>query len=204
VDSAAAPSLIDSLGRQAALLIERLDDPWRRIAELDDSLAGGVRLIVAASTSSDRFDGPRPTVARAISWIPVIVTRPMPATAARGTRSANPLSTIESRALRAAAAAVAEEFGPLRDTTGWRDRLPDWWRDSLATAGFPVAAAHALLPVGSLPAPVPLATAQLLPRPRPAVRGGPAAMDPHWWVWGLVLALFIVERFWALHRRGRS
>jgi hypothetical protein len=202
VDSAAPPALIDSLGQDATLLVERLDDPWRRVAELDDSLPDGVRLIVAAANSSDRFEGPRPTVARAITWILVAVARPMPTPAMHALRSAPPLSTIESRALRAAAAAVAEEFGPLRDTTGWQDRLPEWWRDSLATTGFPVAAAHALLPVRSSPAPVPLSTAQLLPRQRPAVRGGPAAMDLHWWLWVFALALFTVERFWAFRHRG--
>jgi hypothetical protein len=201
VDSAAAPTLIDSLGHEATLLVERLDDPWRRVAELDDSLPVGVRLIVAASNRSDRFEGPRPTVARAITWIPVTVARPLPTPATPSPRSTTPLSPIESRALRAAAAAVAEEFGALRDTAEWQDRLPQWWRDSLATTGFPVAAARALLPVRSFPAPVPLATAQLLPRRTKNVRGGSAAVDLHWWVWALAVALFAFERLWISRRR---
>ena len=202
VDSAATPALIDSLGQGAALLIERIDDPWGRVAELDDSLPDAVPLIVVAPNSSDRFSGPRPTVARAITWIPIAVTRPIARTATRDSRPPSPASASESRALTAAAAAVAEEFGSLVDTTGWRERLPDWWRDSLTSASFPVAVARVLAPERSRPASVTLTTVQLLPRVVSSRHGRGGTTDLHWWLWALALVLFTCERVWSARRRG--
>ena len=202
VDSAASAAFIDSVAHDADLLVERVDDPWRRVAELDDSLPAGVPLIVVAANGSDRVAGPRPVVARAVTWIPLATTRPVLRPASGSVLPRPHLSAAESRALLAAVAAVAEEFGPLKDTTGWEQRLPAWWHDSLATAGFPVAVAHALLPVTSLPASVPLATAQLLPRRADAARGNSAGADLHWWVWALAVALFGLERLLARRRGG--
>jgi len=202
VDSAASSALIDSLGRGAALFVERIDDPWRRVAELDDSLPDGLPLIVVASNNSARYAGPRPTVARAVTWIPIAVSRRVRRPASRDSRPASPVTPMQVRALAAAADAVAEEFGPLTDTTGWRERLPGWWRDSLTSASFPVAVARVLAPERTSPASVTLTTAQLLPRVGTTRHRRRGTTDLHWWVWSLALALFGCERIWSAHRRG--
>ena len=204
VDSAADPALIDSLGRGSVLFVERIDDPWRRVAELDDSLPDEVPLIVVATNSSERFRGPRPLVARAVTWIPITVTRPVARPATRDPRPPSPVSASESRALAVAVTVVSEEFGPITDSVGWESRLPAWWQDSLTAAAFPIAVAHALAPAKAFPAPVSLSIAQILPRQRAAVRGRSAAVDLHWWIWALALALFASERLWSLRRRGRT
>ncbi len=204
VDSAASSALIDSLGQGAALFVERIDEPWRRVAELDDSLPESLPLIVVASNDGARYTGPRPTVARAITWIPIAVPRPVVPPTNRIPRTASRVSAVESRALTAAATAVAEEFGPLTDTTGWRERLPEWWRDSLTRPSFPVAVARVLAPERTSPASVTLTTAQLLPRVVTTRHGQQGSTDLHWWFWALAVALFAGERLWALQRRGRA
>lgn len=194
VDSTASQALVDSLRGVATVSIERLDDPWRRVQEVDDSLPTGVPLIVAASNSSDLYSGPRPTVARRVEWIPVLGASWPQRLGSTNSRQPRALSALESRALAAALAAAAEEFGPLTDSAGWMGRLPEWWRDSLAVAAFPLAVARAVAPVNAAPAPVMLTVGQLLPRqvPRPARAGD--ALDLHWWVWGAALLLFLLER----------
>lgn len=203
VDSAAAASVRDSLGRNATLLVERIDDPWRRVAQLDDSLTAGVPLIVAATSGSDHFAGPRPVVARPVTWIPIVVERP----AVRSLVVAPEMpaahhTPTEARALAAVVASVAEEFGPLKDTAGWEGRLPAWWRDSLTSAAFPVAAARVLAPDRAAPPGVLLASAQVLPRVGTGQHGRRGTTDPHWWIWTLAVVLFTVERLWAARRRG--
>ena len=194
VDRATPVATIDSLRGHATVSVEALDDPWRRVQEVDDSLPTGVPLIVAASASSDRYTGPRPTVSRQVHWIPVLgIDRPRQS----GSTSSQPptaLSALESRALTAAVASAAEGFGPLTDSAGWMGRLPDWWRDSLAVPAFPLAVARAVAPSKATPPPVPLATGQLLPRQvsRPGRSGD--ALDLHWWFWGGALLLFLLER----------
>lgn len=212
VDSAASSALIDSLGQGAALFVERIDEPWRRVAELDDSLPESLPLIVVASNDGARYTGPRPTVARAITWIPIDVTRRVRLPASRdpslalraGPRPASPVTPMQARALAAAVAAVAEEFGPLRDTTGWQASLPEWWRDSLMSPSFPIAVARVLAPERVGPPNVTLTTAQLLPRVVTTRHGQQGSTDLHWWFWALAVALFAGERLWALQRRGRA
>ena len=194
VDSATIPALVDSLRGRATVSIERLDDPWQRVQEVDDSLPTGVPLIVAASNSSDLYSGPRPTVTRKVEWIAISGTgRPRQAGSASSERQ-EALTPLQARALAAALAAAAEQFGPLTDSAGWMGRLPEWWRDSLAVAAFPMAVARAVAPGRATPAPVLLGLAQLLPRqvPRPTRAGD--ARDLHWWVWGAALILFLLER----------
>lgn len=194
VDSATIPALADSLRGIATVSIERLDDPWRRVQEVDDSLPSGVPLIVAASTSSDLYSGPRPTVARKVEWIAVRRVERSRSTAPASSERRGTLNPLESRALATALAAAAEEFGPLSDTAGWMSRLPDWWRDSLAVPAFPVAVARAVAPTRAALPSVMLSAGQLLPRTvtRPARAG--ESLDLHWWVWGAALLLFLIER----------
>ena len=194
VDSAASPALVDSLRGVATVSVEPLDDPWRRVQEVDDSLPTGVPLIVAASNSSDHYSGPRPTVARRIDWISVGTPPPRRAAKAPSIQHSAPSTPLERRALTAALAAAAEEVGPLTDTAGWMARLPEWWRDSLSVAAFPLAVARAVAPVNAAPPPVMLSVAQLLSRQvaRPAKAGD--ALDLHWWFWGAALLLFVLER----------
>lgn len=194
VDSSAPRPLIDSLRGVGTVSIERLDDPWRRIQEVDDSLPTGVPLIIAASASSPLYTGPRPTVSRQVEWVIVDRERMPPRIRPTSHQPPETLSPLEHRALAAALAAAAEEFGPLSDSAGWMARLPEWWRDSLAVPAFPVAVARAVAPAKAALPPVMLSAAQLLPRSvtRPARAG--EAFDLHWWVWGAALLLFLLER----------
>lgn len=203
VDSAAPQSLRDSLGATATLRVERLDDPWRRLEELDDSLPPGVALIVAASTRSDRYRGPRPGMGREVTWLAIADSGAIVVPSVAAASAPRVTDPLQRRALAAAAAAVAAEFGPLSDTAGWTGRLPEWWRDSLDHPAFAVAAALALEPLRTRPAPVTLATAQLLPARVTTVGTGAGRIDLHWWAWGLALLLFALERWWTM-RRGES
>ncbi|MEP6744707.1 MAG: hypothetical protein ABJB33_04365, partial [Gemmatimonadota bacterium] len=178
----------------------RIDDPWRRLQELDDSLPAGVPVTIAASNSSDLFTGPRPTSTRPVTWMPIVSTRAHTRSSPRSTQHAERSTPTQSRALAAAVASVAEEFGPLADTAGWRDRLPSWWRDSLASNSFPIAVAYALAPARTLPAPVLLATAQLLPATVHGSERPRGATPLHWWLWTLAVALFLSERIIAARR----
>jgi hypothetical protein len=111
------------------------------------------------------------------------------------------VTPLERRALAAAVAAAAEEFGPLADSAEWMRRLPTWWRDSLSVAAFPVAVARALAPARTALPPVELSVAQLTPRTVPhAVRAGDA-IDLHWWIWVAALLLFLIERAVAVRWR---
>ena len=202
VDSGADPALIDSLGRGATLLVERIDDPWHRVQELDDSLPPNIPLLVAASTRSDLYHGPRPVVRRPMAWYPGVRGRPSDVAKDPIDAPRRGWTTPQRHALAVAVAAISEEFGPITDSVDWESRLPAWWQDSLTAAAFPIAVAHALAPAKAFPAPVSLAIAQILPRQRAAVRGRSAAVDLHWWIWALALALFASERLWSLRRRG--
>jgi aerotolerance regulator-like protein len=203
VDRAASPALRDSLGALGPVIVERVDDPWRRLQELDDSLPSGIPLIIAASNSSDRFSGPRPTLSRRVSWIPVTGSGPRAVGMHRDLRPASPVPPPQARALAAAVAATAEEFGPLVDTAGWQTRLPSWWRDSLATTAFPVAVARALAPAKARPSAVRLASTQFTPRFGTRSSGSHDGIDLHWWIWGLATGLFVLER-WLARRRGEA
>ena len=201
-DSLMPGSVIESLRGVAPVHLERLDDPWRRVQELDDSLPTGIWLLVAASSASDNYRGPRPVVGRSMAWYPHTPTSartPLPASTHRPFPD---LSRLERRALLAAASSVAEEFGPLTDSAGWMERLPDWWRDSLTVVAFPVAVARAVAPTKTSLPPVALTAGQLLPRQVARRVRAEDATDLHWWVWALALALFGVERFLAFRRRG--
>ena len=200
-DSAAPRALLDSIRGVATVSVESLDDPWRRVQEVDDSLPSGIPLIVAASASSDLYTGPRPTVARRIDWIPLGQTRLRPVSGAPSTQHSAPVSPLESKALAAALAAAAEEFGPLTDSAGWMTRLPDWWRDSLTVPAFPLAVARAVAPARTAPAALTLAPGQVLPRRVERPVRSSDARDLHWWFWGPALALFLLERLVAGRRR---
>ncbi|HVX87456.1 MAG TPA: BatA domain-containing protein [Gemmatimonadales bacterium] len=201
VDRSAPPALIDSLRSIATVSAEPLDDPWRRVQEVDDSLPAGVPLLVAASPSSDRYAGPRPTVARRVEWITAGSTQRPIRSNPPTTQHPIPDTPLERRALAAAVAAAAEEFGPLNDSAGWIGRLPDWWRDSLAVPAFPLGVARGVAPVRAAPATVTLTAGQVTPRlvVRP-VRAADA-IDLHWWFWGAALLLFTLERLVAWRRR---
>ena len=201
VDSATPQALRDSLATTAALLVERIDDPWRRVQELDDSLPADVPLIVVASSSSDLYSGPRPTVSRVVTWLPLSIARPNRFEAPPSTRHSAPSTGEAARALAAAVAAVAEEFGPLADTAGWRSRLPYWWADSLGTAAFPTAVARAIAPARALPPSVALSAPQLTPRLEQRLRRPDPTTDLHWWVGGAARMLLLLDR-WLAHRRG--
>ena len=196
-DSATPAPLLDSLGTRGAVRVERLDDPWRRVQELDDSLPTGVPLIIAASTSSERYHGPRPTVARPVEWHPLQASKraaPDLQHAALNTQHATPNTPLERRALAAALAAAAEEFGPLTDSAGWTSRLPEWWRDSLAVPAFPLAVARAVAPARALPRPVLLSATQVTPRQVERPVRSEDVTDLHWWFWAAALLLFLLER----------
>lgn len=193
VDRSAPSSLRDSLARAGDLIVADLASPWVAVAHVDDSLPPGIPLTVAATTASDRFNGPRPLVRREVRWIDAGAP---PAPSHRATEVDAP-SAAERRALAAAVAATAEVLGALHDTVGWEGRLPRWWRDSLGVAAFPAAVAQALLPERALPAPTRLGAAQLAPREIPADADSARSTELHWWVWGLVVLLFLAERLWA-------
>lgn len=204
IDSAAARPLRDSLGDRATLLVERIDDPWRRLQELDDSLPAGIPVIIAASNSSALYSGPRPTVARSVTWIPLVLTRGPTARIATSSQRPDPSSREAGRALAAAVAAVADEFGALADTIGWQQRLPEWWPDSLATTAFPVRVAQALLPARALPPPVELTASQMAPRAGASTRRPASTAELHWWLWALAAGLFFAERLLARRSGGRA
>lgn len=194
-DSRLSADAIDSLRAVGEVRVERLDDPWRRVQELDDSLPAGVPILVAATSRSAAYHGPRPVVGRQVAW----QVYPIETAERGGSSSPAPIeaSAKERAALSAALGAVAESFGPLSDTTGWTTRLPHWWRDSLEVAAFPIAVAHAVAPGKTVPAPVALTATQLLPR---EVAGGgrrTETTDLHWWLWGALTLLFLCERLWA-------
>lgn len=203
-DTSALPALRDSLTSLGDLLPGDLASPWDAIVRADDSLPPGVDLVVAAPITSDLFEGPRPVVHRDVRWI---TTRAIQHTAPRtqhapSTQNSAPSTLPESRALAAAVGAVAEELGPLTDTMGWQARLPDWWRDSLATPAFPIAVARAIAPARALPLAVELAPAQLQPRMAGAHADQQGARPLHWWLWGLAFFLFVIERLWARRLEG--
>lgn len=204
VDSASPARLRDSLADLATLLVERIDDPWRRLQELDDSLPAGMPVIVAAAVTSDRFAGPRPIVTRSVTWIPVATARAAETRTPHIPRPASRVSALEARALVAAVTAATEEFGPLGDTTEWQSRLPQWWADSIATAAFPAAVARVLFPSRALPPAVAIATGQLTPRLAGSSGGPRPTAELHWWLWALAVALFLAERLLAIRREGRE
>jgi hypothetical protein len=194
-DSRLSADAIDSLRALGEVRVERLDDPWRRVQELDDSLPAGIPLIVAATSRSSAYHGPRPSVGRPITW------RPYPIAAAQPESSIPPgpsdLAPRERAALSAALGAVVESFGPLGDTAGWMKRLPVWWHDSLDVPAFPIAVAHAVAPTKSLPAPVAVTASQLLPREVTQSGRRTESTELHWWLWGILALLFLLERLWA-------
>lgn len=198
-DPGASPALRDSLAALGELVIVDLSSPWDAIVRTDDSLPPGVDLIVAAPTTSDRFDGPRPGVSRSVHWI---TTRdhqhPAPGTPhAPGAQNAAPGTPSEARALSNAVAAVATELGALSDTAGWQRRLPAWWRDSLESPAFPIAVARAITPARALPRPVELSAGQILPRTAKGITSGHGARSLHRWLWVAALILLVLERLWA-------
>ena len=193
-DGTTPRALLDSLRSFATVRLESLDDPWRRVQEVDDSLPTGVTLIVAASASSDLYSGPRPTVARRVEWIAAGAPRVRSHPGSPGTQHTAPVTPLEARALAAALDAAAGEYGPLTDSAGWMDRLPHWWRDSIAVAAFPLAVARAVAPGRTTLPATELTARQLAPR---TVAGPPRArdlIDLHWWFWGAALLLFLLER----------
>jgi len=194
MDSLVPTSVIESLsGVGDVHQLERIEDPWRRVQELDDSLPAGKPLLIAANGMSNAFSGPRPVVGRPMAWYPY----PIPTRPSAPVRSGPAPTPDQATALSAALSAVAESFGPLSDTAHWMDRLPHWWRDSLNVAAFPVAVAHAVAPGKGLPAPVQLSATQLLPRQVTRAPTGEETTDLHWWLWGVVVLLFLGERLWA-------
>jgi hypothetical protein len=193
----AEPALVRTTGRSGPFILPDtlLTDPWRRVQELDDSLPAGIPLVVAATSRSDAYDGPRPTVGRPISWLPIPID---PRASSPATSPYTVEITPDQRsALTAALDVVAESFGPLTDTIGWMRRLPVWWRDSLEVAAFPIAVAHAVAPARTRPLPVTLSAAQLAPREIARSGRGTEATDLHWWLWGVLVLLFLAERLWA-------
>lgn len=203
VDSLTPESVIGSLRGAGQVHIERLDDPWRRVQALDDSLPIGVPLLIAASTRSDLYQGPRPIVGRRMTWYPHDPTRDRPPAPRDGAPAAAALTPSERRALTAAVGASRELFGPLTDSAGWMGRLPLWWRDSIAVAAFPVAVARAVAPVGTSPMPVMLTAGQVTPRRGVRTTLPEHPLGLHWWLWGAVLLLFLAERGWVARRGSR-